>query len=444
MKVLRLLRSAEASSGGEGGSGDTGGADAGEQEQQLDPDLDENQDDDADGERSRILDLLASPLSSPLSDAFRKLFGMGAGGADGGGGAEMPLAGHRAGPVGPKAKRTRIPRAIAAMSESAPALGTSYPEWDDNKNAYRPDWCSVAEFDPPTPDTPPEVPVISGAMRKPLARVGVEGERHRRQPDGDTLDLSALVDHINDRRHGDRLEPLIYEQTLLTQRDLSVLILLDATGSTNEETDGRSIFEEERRVVGELTASLDQLGDRVATYGFYSRGRNSVRFLRVKGFEDRFDTAAKRRLQAVQPSGFTRLGAALRHGTQLLHSHAQAKNMILILVGDGLPYEEGYEGGYARADTRRAIHEAVLSGIGVVGLAVRSSVDPEIHQDIWSEVPFRVIADGDDAGKHLRALLLDALRMTRSNGRRRDLSALGDHRELRRMMSRGRKLNSYV
>lgn len=440
LKVVRLLR-AGADLGGKPGHNDPAEGD-GDEAEELEPEL--NEDEEADAERSRILELLSSPLSSPLSDAFKKLFGMAASHTDGDGGAEMPVASRRAGAVGPKAKRSLVPRAVAAMFESAPALGASYPEWDETKNRYRADWCSVAEFDPPTPDQPEEVPAISGSMRRPLARVGIEHERHRRQPDGDALDLSALVDYVTDRQNGDGLEPLIYEQTLLTRRDLSVLILLDATGSTNEESEGRSIFEEERRLAGELTASLEELGDRVATYGFYSRGRNSVRFLRIKGFADRFDSAARRRLQAVQPSGFTRLGAALRHGTHLLHSNAAAKNMILIVVGDGLPYEEGYEDRYARADTRRAIHEAVWSGIGVVGLAIRSSVDPTIHQDIWSEVPFRVVADGDDACKHVRSLLLDALKMTRSNGRRRDLSAMGDQRELRSLMIRARKLNSYV
>jgi nitric oxide reductase activation protein len=69
-----------------------------------------------------------------------------------------------------------------------------------------------------------------------------------------------------------------------------------------------------------------------------------------------------------------------RNGANLLQSQAQAKNVLLILVGDGLPYEGGYENAYARADTRRAIREAVWPGVGVVGLAIMSSVDPEVHR----------------------------------------------------------------
>jgi nitric oxide reductase activation protein len=98
------------------------------------------------------------------------------------------------------------------------------------------------------------------------------------------------------------------------------------------------VFEEERRLAADLTASLERLGDRVGTYGFYSRGKDAVRFLRIKEFDARFDCAAKCRLGSVQPSGFTRLGAAMRHGAYVLESRALAKNMILLAIGDGLPY----------------------------------------------------------------------------------------------------------
>ncbi|MGH8195327.1 MAG: VWA domain-containing protein, partial [Woeseiaceae bacterium] len=258
------------------------------------------------------------------------------------------------------------------------------------------------------------------------------------------LDIAGLVDYITDRRHGETSNPLIYEKALPTDRDMSVLVLLDATNSTNEEIDGGPIFEKERHLAGQLTASLDELGDQVAMYGFYSRGKDFVRFLRIKAFDDAFDTAAKRRLADVQPAGFTRLGAALRHGAHLLATEALTRNMVLVVIGDGLPYDDGYEGSYARADTRKAIHEAVRSGVGVVGLAIRSSTAPAIHQDIWSEVPFRVVANSDDVRAHVRSLFTDALGMTRTNGRRRERPATGEHLVPSHVLSRLRRSNSYV
>ncbi|BDX33451.1 hypothetical protein TUM20985_39980 [Mycobacterium antarcticum] len=442
LKLIRLLRAGGFSAGEEPTDADLDSEVlADEQDDEL------SEEDEADSERSKIMEMFSSPLSSPLSDAIKKILGMGRSeDKEGDGGIELTVGGQRVAPVGSKAKRTKVRQAIRALFEGAPVVGVKYPEWDCGKNAYRQDWCAVTEYDPPQPDSPaaPEVAIGAGRLRGPLARVGVEHERHRRQPDGDSLDVSALVDYVTSRRFGDNPEPRVYEQTLSTKRDLSVLVLLDSTGSTNEESDGQPIFERERQLAGELTASLNDLGDRVAAYGFYSRGKDFVRFLRIKGFGDAFDNAAKRRLRAVTPTGFTRLGAALRHGTHLLQSQALAKNMVLVLIGDGLPYDDGYENTYARADTRQAIQEAVLAGIGVVGLAIRSSTEPEVHEEIWSDVPFRVIADSDDARRHLRPLLLDALKMTRSNGRRRDLATAGNRAEIQNWMAKGRKSNSYV
>src|ERR1700758_350248 len=114
-------------------------------------------------------------------------------------------------------------------------------------------------------------------------------------------------------------------------------------------------------------------------------GDTGGRFFGTRGFA----TAAKRRLGSVQPSGFTRLGAAMRHGAHVLASNALSKNMVLLVIGDGLPYDDGYEDRYARADVRQAITEAMQRGIGVVGIGIRSSTDPHVLQDSWSEAPVR-------------------------------------------------------
>ncbi|BBY83435.1 hypothetical protein MPUL_45930 [Mycolicibacterium pulveris] len=234
---------------------------------------------------------------------------------------------------------------------------------------------------------------------------------------------------------------MVYEQSIATVRDLSILVLLDASGSTNEAVEGDRVFARERLLAGQLVASFDYLGSSVAAYGFYSLGRRNVRFLRIKTFSESFDEVATQRLLSIEPRGFTRLGAALRHATHLLLRNAPAKNMALIVIGDGLPFDDDYEGRYARADTRQAIREACWSGVGVVGLAIRSSTEPFVHRDIWSHVPFRVVADSAEARSHLRALLSNALRMTRTNGQVppsgvTDVSAFA--------ISRRSGLNSYV
>lgn len=414
---------------------------------QLEEEDPQSEDDNTDEtDESKIVNLLSAPgIPNPLGDAIQKLLGMGRSGQDKNqGSAEIPVGKQRFGPVGRNAKKGSLARLVSAVLDPAPAVGTRYPEWDCHKGAYRFDWCAVAEYDPADIESAGDDAPAGPVLQRPLARVGIEPQRHRRQSEGDSLDMSALVDYETDRRHGDNPDPFIYESSRLTMRDLSVLVLLDCSGSTAEDSGGRVVFEEERRLAGDLTVALERLGDRVGTYGFYSRGKDAVRFLRVKTFNARYDTAAKRRLQSVQPSGFTRIGAAIRHATHVLQSQALAKNMVLLVIGDGLPYDDGYEDRYARADARQAIKEAVLQGIGVAGIGIRSSTEPEVLEDVWSDASFRVIGQSGDIQRHLRGLLLNALSVTRSNGRRRELLSEEHHGYLRSLHAARRSaMNTY-
>jgi nitric oxide reductase NorD protein len=413
--------------------------------EQEEPQHDDAADDEAD--ESKIVNLLSAPgIPNPLGDAIQKLLGMGRSGRDKNqGSAEIPAGKQRFGPVGQNARKGSLGRLLSAVLEPAPVVGARYPEWDCHKGAYRFDWCAVAEYDPADVESVSDNGATRSLLQRPLSRVGIEAERHRRQAEGDSLDLSALLDYETDRRHGGNPDPYIYESSRLTKRDLSVLVLLDCSGSTAEGSGGRVVFEEERRLAGDLTVALERLGDRVGTYGFYSRGKDAVRFLRVKNFNARFDAAAKRRLQSVQPSGFTRIGAAIRHAAHVLESQALAKNMVLLVIGDGLPYDDGYEDRYARADARQAINEAVLQGIGVAGIGIRSSTEPEVLEDVWSDASFRVIGQSGDIQRHLRGLLVNALSATRSNGRRRELVTEEHHGYLRSLHAARRSAtNTYV
>ncbi|MFE2998601.1 nitric oxide reductase activation protein NorD [Nocardia sp. NPDC059246] len=442
VKTLRLLRADEALSGVEPTEDDLSGRTLIDEQPEL------SEDDAEDSEESKILKLFSAPgVNNPLGGLVQRLLGMGRRAAEekNQGGGELAVAGQRISPVSGRAKRTLIERVLAVVFESTPAAGRRYPEWNSATSSYREDWCLVVEHHLADADLPESAPLGSGpSLRRPIARVGVESQRHRRQPDGDSLDLSALVEYETSRRLGDHPEPRIYENTRPTGRDLSVLVLLDASGSTAQGSGDDTVFEHERQLAGDLTASLESLGDRVATYGFYSYGKDSVRFLGVKTFAQRFDASARRRLRAVQPFGFTRLGAAIRHGTTLLREQALSRNMILIVIGDSLPYDDGYEGKYARDDTRQAIDEAMRHGVGVIGLGIRSSTDPAVLEEIWSHAPFRVVGAAPDARRHLRAMLLDALAMTRTNGRRRASSSTQHQTHLRALHAARRNSNAYT
>jgi len=373
------------------------------------PELDE----DEDTEESRILKLFQAPgMQNPMAQYFLKLLGMGRSpGSDAGGaGDELPVGARKAGRVGANARRTDATTDVD-FGLGGPPVGVLYPEYDCHSGRYRPDWCAVTEYDPRPPEE--ERALDTGddlRLRRELGRLGLAHERHRREAEGDTLDLTALIELVVDRGTGAIGDHRVYELKRRTAHDLGVLVLLDTTGSTGESDEGNRVFDEQRQLAARLTAAFDGLGDRVATYGFQSWGRQRVQFLRVKGFDDRYDHAAQRRLAALDPGGFTRLGAAIRHATHLLATRAGTSNTLLVVVGDGLPYDDGYEHRYAQEDCRRALREAVVAGVGCACVSVRTSTAPDLLERVWGNVPHRALERPSELARHVTPLFRGALR----------------------------------
>lgn len=376
----------------------------------------ENQLDEADEEEdtdtSKILELFTTPFGGgPLADAFKKLFGAGrSAGQDGAGGDELTAAASR-GVEGRAGARIHDRLVDPPLNDFLPQVGRAYPEWDCYAKRMKPEHCWVAEYDPPaTVNTAGLEAVHDRALLRELARLGLAQERHRRQLDGDVLDLSALTSHVIDRAAGTDPDPRIYEVARRTGHDLGVVVLLDTTGSTADTDHGRRVFDDQREVTASLVAALEQLGDRVAAYGFQSYGNEKVRFLRVKGFDDRFDGASRRRLADLEPGGFTRLGAAVRHGAWLATKRSGTVNNLLIVVGDGLPYDDGYEQRYAREDSRRALSEAVELGVGCACVAVRPSTDEAVINQVWGHVPHIEIDAVEELSRHVLRVFRRSLR----------------------------------
>jgi len=75
-------------------------------------------------------------------------------------------------------------------------------------------------------------------------------------------------------------------------------------------------------------------------------------------------------------AGYTRLGAPVRHLTRRLLDRPAGRR-LLIVIGDGLMSDEGYEGRYAWADVAHAVTEAEEAGISIYYLGVGPvRVDP--------------------------------------------------------------------
>jgi hypothetical protein len=274
----------------------------------------------------------------------------------------------------------------------AKAGGVTYPEWDVNQKKYRPDWCTVREVEPRIEPAASAAIDDAIAFRRPLARLGMGLHRRHRQPQGDDIDIDAAVAARVEVMAGSVPDEAVYLDSLRRRRDLSVLVLLDVSGSSAEAgTVGKTVHEQQRVAAANLVVALNDLGDRVALYAYNSQGRSAVNVIPIKRMDDHLDSQVLRRLNSVQPAAYSRLGAAIRHGSRVLEERGGTTRRLLVVLSDGLAYDHGYERGYGAADARRALTEARRRGTGCVCLTVGANVDAASLRSVFGSAAYAMV-----------------------------------------------------
>ena len=288
---------------------------------------------------------------------------------------------------------------------------TTYPEWDVNRQCYRPGWCTVEVVDPRPEDLAPLTPPDPTPLRRPLARLGLGLERCHRQLQGDDLDIDAAVEARIDGLAGTPPDEAVYIESLPRRRDLAVLVLLDISGSSAESSNaGVTVHDQQRAAAAALTMALYGLGDRVALFAFYSKGRSAVHLVRVKSFDDDLDSLVMRRLGGLVPGAYTRLGAAIRRGASILEDRAGTPWRLLVVVSDGFAYDHGYEGRYAEADARRALAEARRRGTGCLCLNIGAGTDLAALRRVFGTAAHATVKTPDQLSDVIGPLFRAALR----------------------------------
>jgi nitric oxide reductase NorD protein len=297
-----------------------------------------------------------------------------------------------------------------AEADSA-AHGVMYPEWDVARNSYRPAWCTVREVEPQVKASATHAIDDAISMRRPLSRLGMGLHRRHRQPQGDDIDIDAAVEARVGVLAGSVPDEAVYLDSLRRQRDLSVLLLLDISGSAAEPgTVGLTVHEQQRAAVANLTVALHDLGDRVALYAYYSQGRRAVSVVPVKRFDDHLDTRVMKRLNSLEPGAYSRLGAAIRHGAAVLETRGGTSRRLLVVLSDGLAYDHGYERAYGAADARRALIEARRRGTGCVCLTIGAGTDVQSLRRVFGSTAHATIARPDQLAGVIGPLFRSALR----------------------------------
>ena len=283
-----------------------------------------------------------------------------------------------------------------------------YDEWDYHVQLARPEWATIIERRQPKGD--PEImdeilskykPVAS-RIRHLIDAMQPQGiVRRRGYEEGEELDLNAAIGAMIDIRRGIMPNPRISIRITRHIRDLSILVLMDLSESTNEKIgdikEGEPGYEEQpsildltRESTGLLAWAIDSIGDNFAVHGFASDGRHDVQYYRFKDFNQPYDDDAKAHMAGMQGGLSTRMGAALRHaGWHLTQQSAQKRLVLLITDGEPADIDER-DPQYLRHDTKKAVDDLAMQGIYTYCLTLDPQADRYVAR-IFGENHYSIV-----------------------------------------------------
>lgn len=325
-------------------------------------------------------------------------------------GADAPTHWSRTGPrVGTRAVTSGS--SVETVDEAfGKGAGILYPEWNVHRGCYQLDWCTIQEIDPPSRSDKAVPRLEDYALRKPLLQLGMGLDRFHRQAQGDDIDIDAAIELQLELLAGSVPDEAIYIESQRHRRDLSVMVLLDISGSVAQAgPSGTSVDEQQRRVAAALTTALYDIGDRVSLYAFHSQGRANVRLVPLKRFDEHMHSAIMQRMFNLVPGAYSRLGAAIRHASTLLIERGGTSRRLLVVLSDGLAYDHGYEPAYGAADARQALGEARRDDVACVCLNVGGDTDSEALRRVFGSAAFASVPNPGQLAKIIGPLFRAAL-----------------------------------
>ena len=264
-----------------------------------------------------------------------------------------------------------------------------YQEWDYQIQLHRPDWVTVYERRQPLghiediQNIIDEYRPVAHRIKQIIDLLTPAGvQRMRNLEDGDEIDLNAAIDAMISIRMGEQPSQRITMRNVLNTRDLSVVLLLDLSESTNDPMNGsdKTVLQLTREAATLVSTAIEGIGDPFAIHGFASDGRHDVQYYRFKDFNQRFDDDAKSRLAGMKGGLSTRMGGALRHAGQHLLKQ-QEKRKLVLMVTDGEPADiDERDPQHLRHDTKKAVEELYSTGVLTYCLTLDPNADDYVKR----------------------------------------------------------------
>ncbi|KIC94253.1 nitric oxide reductase activation protein NorD [Flavihumibacter solisilvae] len=290
------------------------------------------------------------------------------------------------------------------IAESADASGTGqsvcYDEWNYAKRTYKEKFCKVYPARQLKEDAGYYKQTISKnsslltGLRKMLTNVNNKLQQQRRLRQGEEIDADAITDLFADIHSGHSPSENIYLSKRKKEKDLSILLLLDISLSSDGYADGNRVIDVEKQASLLFGEILNEFNIDFAIAGFYSKTRNHCSYLMMKDFEENWQKA-RYRIGAAEPNGYTRIGAALRHSGALLDQR-NSKNKWVILISDGKPNDyDRYEGRYGIQDVKQALRELNQRQIQSYALAIEAQARYYLPQ-MFGQNHYQILSNLND------------------------------------------------
>jgi nitric oxide reductase NorD protein len=265
----------------------------------------------------------------------------------------------------------------------------SYSEWDYRSQVETPSWVTIREKKRKPGDLETIAHIVAQnndlvvRMKNLLHAIRFSGVRRiRKLEEGDEIDINAAIRALIDIRLGVQPDTRIMMRQVRKTRDITVLVLLDLSNSTNQKIagQGHTVLQLTQQICVLFAEVIESVGDPFAIHGFCSKSRHNVEYFRFKDFDQPYDDIPKGKIAGMTGQNSTRMGAAIRHATHYLNEQASDKK-LLMLITDGAPSDIDVRGTkYLTYDAKMAVQEAGRCGIHTHCVSLDAKADEYVSR----------------------------------------------------------------
>lgn len=191
----------------------------------------------------------------------------------------------------------------------------------------------------------------------------------KRQKDGDEIDYDSYVRDIPALLNRKNVEARWYESKNKSLQECTIFILFDQSMSSDSWVANHRVLDVIIEAIGLCGILFENVFDNVSIAGTWSETRKNCFLQNYKNPKQNWEYFFQTQ-HLIEPTGYTRLGPAIRHATEKL-AKATTHKKLLLLITDGKPTDlDGYEGNHGIQDIRQACLEATSRGILPFALTV--------------------------------------------------------------------------